>query len=478
MSNAVTVSSGGSCSTETVADNFNSVSYSQNDGSQNWSGSWQEVGESDGVSAGLARVRNDRCTSGNCLRLGVISGGSAQTYSNVGVSREADLTGASSATLTFNYRTGVQLGSETITLQASSNGGSSWTTLRTYTISSSNASATAESVDLSPYIASNTQIRFLASATNAVVGFYADDIELSYDDCVSTVTSTAEWRFDEQSWDTTADEIEDSSGNDRHGTSAFATSTASGQVCQAADLTDNGTSDYLLLDADALDGATDFSISTWVKTSNTGSQALVSGSSGSQHNELIMWFPNSSTFTPYLKGTSDGSISITSIADNQWHHLVWTREGSENCLYIDGSSQGCSTKTTSTLSIADGGLLVGQEQDSFAGGFSSGQDWEGLVDELVIFDGALSASEVSSIYSNQSAGNKSWDGTVRSCSGALVGEWRMDETTWSGVSDEVVDNSGNGNHAIAVNGATTLGTDPVVAGNPGTCRYGVFDDAG
>lgn len=60
----------GSCSAESVGDNFSSVSYSQNSGSQNWTGGWTEVGEADGTSAGIARVRNDLCTSGNCLRLG------------------------------------------------------------------------------------------------------------------------------------------------------------------------------------------------------------------------------------------------------------------------------------------------------------------------------------------------------------------------------------------------------------------------
>lgn len=41
-----------SCPAQSVADNFSSISYSQNSGSQNWS----EVGESDGTSAGIVRV--------------------------------------------------------------------------------------------------------------------------------------------------------------------------------------------------------------------------------------------------------------------------------------------------------------------------------------------------------------------------------------------------------------------------------------
>ena len=91
----------GGAATCNVADNFNNVAYNQNDGADNWVGDWLEVAESNGPSAGIARVRNDNCTAGNCLRLGVPSGGGAQTYNGIGVRREVDLSGASSAELDF-----------------------------------------------------------------------------------------------------------------------------------------------------------------------------------------------------------------------------------------------------------------------------------------------------------------------------------------------------------------------------------------
>ena len=56
-----------------------------------------------------------------------------------------------------------------------------------------------------------------------------------------------------------------------------------------------------------------------------------------------------------------------------------------------------------------------------------------------------------------------------------LGEWRMDELTWTGAAGEVVDSSGNGRNAQAVNGAVTASAAPAIAVNPGTCRYGVFD---
>ncbi|WP_286262979.1 DUF6701 domain-containing protein [Thalassotalea atypica] len=172
----------------TVADNFNNISYSQNDGSIDWIGSWQEIGEADGPSSGIARVRNDNCSSGNCLRLGVPSGGGAQTYSNIGVAREVDLSTASSATLTFNYRTGYSSGTPLVRLWASNDGGITWFFVQQYSFFSTNFTATAQTIDLTPYISSNTQIRFLADGAGAVSGFYIDDIQISYD-CSEVVTN-------------------------------------------------------------------------------------------------------------------------------------------------------------------------------------------------------------------------------------------------------------------------------------------------
>jgi len=52
-----------------------------------------------------------------------------------------------------------------------------------------------------------------------------------------------------------------------------------------------------------------------------------------------------------------------------------------------------------------------------------------------------------------------------------LAEWRMDEDSWGTVQDS----SGNGHDGSARNGAVTSGLDPVIAGSPGTCRYGSFD---
>ncbi|WP_422126562.1 DUF6701 domain-containing protein [Thioalkalivibrio sulfidiphilus] len=57
----------------------------------------------------------------------------------------------------------------------------------------------------------------------------------------------------------------------------------------------------------------------------------------------------------------------------------------------------------------------------------------------------------------------------------LAAHWRMEEPVWSGAAGEVQDSSGNGRHGTAIGSAQTAISTPAIPGDPGTCRYGVFD---
>ncbi|HEX7025840.1 MAG TPA: LamG domain-containing protein [Gammaproteobacteria bacterium] len=58
-----------------------------------------------------------------------------------------------------------------------------------------------------------------------------------------------------------------------------------------------------------------------------------------------------------------------------------------------------------------------------------------------------------------------------------VAYYDMEELAWDGTAGEVADGSGNGLNGQSNNGAFTDNTNPAIAGDPGTCRYGVFDGA-
>jgi subtilisin family serine protease len=157
---------------ETVRDEFNGVTYSGNKGTQNWSGDWQELGESDGPGSGFLQVVSD-----GAMRLGHENEKDQPTLS---LTREADLTGATMATLTYDYVAQNNGNAGSVSVQVSGDGGSNWTTLTTY---SYDAGAGSAGFDITPYVSSNTQIRFeISSMTKIKMYLYVDNIQIEYDD--------------------------------------------------------------------------------------------------------------------------------------------------------------------------------------------------------------------------------------------------------------------------------------------------------
>ncbi len=269
----------------------------------------------------------------------------------------------------------------------------------------------------------------------------------------------ANWYVDGPVWTGAANEVIDSTVNNFHGTSFGGISPVLGKVCNAADFSANSTADYISMDNNALDGLTDVTLSFWVNTSNTGTQAALSAANGSSGNEFLAWFPNNTTFQPFVKNVALATIAIPNIADSNWHHIVWTRNGATNCVSVDGVLSGCAGGgSILPLSVSVGGLIIGQEQDSVGGGFSISQDWEGEIDEVIIFQRVLTGAEITTLFNNQDAGNN-WNGTARTCPPpppTILTDWHMDETAWTGAVDEVEDSGGNNNHGTSFGGISTV----------------------
>jgi predicted CXXCH cytochrome family protein len=163
---------------QTYRDDFTAIAYNGTNGTQTWSASpWQEVVETDGVSAGVLRVvANAACASGNCLRIG---GGTIDTRA---VRRLANASGATSAMLTFSYRrqlaTCPNTSTANVALQVSSDG-TTWATLATYNLNVCDTVQVAQAFDVTSYISATTQIRFLGAGTAGATDFiYVDNVQI------------------------------------------------------------------------------------------------------------------------------------------------------------------------------------------------------------------------------------------------------------------------------------------------------------
>ncbi|WP_144281885.1 Ig-like domain-containing protein [Chryseobacterium echinoideorum] len=160
--NTTTISVPAASVNENVADNFNSVSYARNNGTALWKNEWAEIGETTNPATGQITI------TGNRLNLVTLPSGR-------GIERTANLTRATSATLSFAYTQSATGGS--LDVQVSPNG-SNYFSIGTI---SGTASGTFSTPINPSYLTNDTRIRLVNSGTAwGTRTVTVDDILLQY----------------------------------------------------------------------------------------------------------------------------------------------------------------------------------------------------------------------------------------------------------------------------------------------------------
>ena len=172
----------------------------------------------------------------------------------------------------------------------------------------------------------------------------------------------------------------------------------------------DGVDDYMTA-SDITDfGTGDFSVSLWINgTDSTSSYYLGSdpspySSTGFgivRHNTL----PSSYLGSPRLWLVGSGVNGTTNVNDGNWHNVVVTRESNGVRNYVDGSEE--VLHDDSNVVVASPYTMSGTISitDTIIGGLTSSTEfWAGNIDEIAVWNSALSASDVSDIYNETSTG--------------------------------------------------------------------------
>ncbi|MGH1361900.1 MAG: DUF4347 domain-containing protein, partial [Burkholderiaceae bacterium] len=150
--------------TETVADSITSADYSTSSGSLPWSGAWVEGGDNSSPNSGDIYIRSD----GGRVVVEV-------SNDNVSLSRSADLSAYSQATLSFDYRrVDLENSGDFVGLAASSDGVTYYEVTR-FQGFADDAGYLAYSVDISSYLSANTSIAFWTDSTTSFADYVRFD---------------------------------------------------------------------------------------------------------------------------------------------------------------------------------------------------------------------------------------------------------------------------------------------------------------
>ncbi len=225
------------------------------------------------------------------------------------------------------------------------------------------------------------------------------------------------WNFDETSGTTATD----GSGSN-NGTLAGGAKFAPGQFGNAIDFSANSAAKVTTSGLSAGSGAR-----TWSLWANFSSQAaslsrflLIDKAAGAS----LVNYAGSMTFTLTYNGSN--TIQSSNYTTGVWHHVAGVYDGAGNAsLYVDGQLIG---------SRSDWGVQTMGTGPGIGNTSAGGQNFPGLIDEVAIYNRALTAGEIAKLALGPSVLGKGPD--VANVSGA-TSNWHFDGATYGGIANGV-----------------------------------------
>ena len=189
--------------------------------------------------------------------------------------------------------------------------------------------------------------------------------------------------------------LTDSSGNGNHGTANGSPSFGNGVYGQAINF-ENSNQNVSLGNSALLSGFEDFTASLWIKSSHVGNGYLIGRYNTTDNQRSWSVFSDGSTVA--LRVSFLGSdlndyplVNHSQISTGEMLNAVFMRSGNEGICYINGELAGAVTMPTTSFFESTANTTLGA-RDSQVVGFT------GVYDNAMIFNRALSPSEIKTLY--------------------------------------------------------------------------------
>ncbi|MCK4634767.1 MAG: LamG domain-containing protein, partial [Candidatus Aenigmarchaeota archaeon] len=161
----------------------------------------------------------------------------------------------------------------------------------------------------------------------------------------------------------------------------------------------DGDNDYIQIAGDSsLKPNSTLTITAWIKAANTDSGGAEVASMGDDY--MLRVSTNGNLFFGFWMGTTWRTSSTTGVdvLDNQWHQVVVTKSATNQKFYVDDWEASLATGGSHTDNITyvhDPNFYIGKQGDG-----NPNFDFDGSIDEVRIYNRALSADEINASYNN------------------------------------------------------------------------------
>ncbi len=253
------------------------------------------------------------------------------------------------------------------------------------------------------------------------------------------------WKMDEATWSGTLGEVKDSSGNGNNGqaqgpTNSKAYPGSPSKFGSAGQF--DGIDNYVSIpDSSSLDISSAFSIAFWIKYTSSVNQVIFEKNGNSGYS--VQLFGGKPIINVGGYGSAQSTWAASSWNDGNWHHVVFVVSKfavGAGKVYVDGVDNTGSNDSAGTPSYGSGtSLYIGGRTGTFV--------YSGSLDEVRIYNRALSPADVQNLYnyapgpvayynfeegSGSSVNDKSGNGNNGSWEGTLGEQWKQGKYGWGG----------------------------------------------
>ena len=205
------------------------------------------------------------------------------------------------------------------------------------------------------------------------------------------------WHFDEAAWTGASGEVKDASGGNNHGTAGNGAATTAGSTGRAGAF--DGVDDHVTIPPNSIlnISGSGLTLSAWVNFPALTGNPMGILSQGGYWNGYRYTITSTGAVSFDLTSSVSGTlVSQKTLAPGVWHHVAATYDGAAMRIYIDGVKDGNEKARTGAVDPSTGEVWIGH------GDRETGQAWSypfrGMIDEVQIYDRALSAQEVAALY--------------------------------------------------------------------------------